>query len=137
MALPRPLELEHGVHQVGVALEEDRVPAPDVGRAQDQAAVVVEEGGQARVVPICCAGGQCYVESESDVSYLEPIHRSVNTRGPHPARSVSLRLAWVQTQSCSLSQTSAGSGRPLNDGLVLLAAVAVLHIDQPLLLTPP
>ena len=47
MTLPRPLELEHGVHQVGVALEEDRVPAPDVGRAQDQAAVVGKEGGQA------------------------------------------------------------------------------------------
>ena len=45
VALPRPLELEHGVHDVVVALEQAGDLPPDVGGAEDEAAVVREDGG--------------------------------------------------------------------------------------------
>ena len=64
VALPRPLELEHlgsrnrfcvlyvhvylshRVNNVAVTLEDAGVLPPDVGRAEDEAAVVREDGGQ-------------------------------------------------------------------------------------------
>ena len=125
VALPRPLELEHGVHQVGVALEDARVPAPDVGRAQDQAAVVREEGGQARAVPWRGVRARYQASRESDVFTSEPTHQFVNTRGPYPARSLcDQKLSRNFKQYCEHKLTSHRSKNSATSERCSLKAVA-------------